>query len=78
MAQPVRWRNRYDGTLAIALPFELTQREVEVLRLLAGGRTCDGEVAKPLGILAATAAVRARSLLAKLGVHSRAAAVATA
>ena len=52
----------------------LTQREVEVLRLLAEGRS-DREIAAELYISPKTASVHVSNLLGKLGVPSRAAAV---
>lgn len=48
----------------------LSERETEVLELLAGGLR-NKEIARRLGIAAATAANHVQSVLAKLGVHRR-------
>ena len=55
----------------------LTRREAEVLRLLAAGRT-DREIAAALFISHRTAQGHVARLFAKLGVSTRAAAVAAA
>ena len=55
----------------------LTQREGEVLRLLANGQS-QPEIAKELFISPKTVATHIQHILAKLGVHSRAQAVAVA
>jgi DNA-binding NarL/FixJ family response regulator len=55
----------------------LTQREGEVLRLLANGLN-QPEIAKELFISPKTVATHIQHILAKLGVHSRAQAVAVA
>jgi two-component system, NarL family, nitrate/nitrite response regulator NarL len=55
----------------------LTAREGEVLRLLASGLS-QGEIAKELVISSKTVASHIERILAKLGVHSRAQAVAVA
>jgi non-specific serine/threonine protein kinase len=55
--------------------FGLTAREREVLRLVAAGRA-DKEIAASLGISRATASKHVSSILTKLGVSSRTAAVA--
>ncbi len=52
----------------------LTPRELDVLRLLAVGHSTD-EVAVLLGILPTTVRSHVKSLLSKLGVHSRVKAV---
>ena len=57
--------------------FELTNREVEVLQGLAGGQT-PSDIANELVISAKTVASHIQRILAKLGVHSRAQAVAIA
>jgi DNA-binding CsgD family transcriptional regulator len=62
---------------AIGTAQGLTPREVEVLRLLAEGRT-DQEIAAALFISPHTVTTHVKHLLAKLGVVSRAAAVAQA
>jgi DNA-binding NarL/FixJ family response regulator len=59
------------------LPFELTPREYEVLGLLMQGRT-QGQIAKELFISPKTAATHIQHILGKLGVKSRAQAVALA
>jgi DNA-binding CsgD family transcriptional regulator len=51
-----------------ALP--LTERETEVLRLVADGRT-NGEIARALFISPKTASVHVSHILTKLGVHTR-------
>ena len=51
----------------------LTPREVEVLRLLAGGKT-DRQIANALGIGQRTVQTHVRSILDKMGVDSRTAA----
>jgi DNA-binding CsgD family transcriptional regulator len=56
---------------------ELTQREIEVLKLLAAGRSTP-EMAELLFIAPRTVGTHVANLLAKLGVDSRAAAIAYA
>ena len=58
-------------------PAGLTRREVDVLRHLFEGHT-DREIADALFITRRTASKHVESILAKLGVHSRGAAVAEA
>ncbi|WP_433065360.1 helix-turn-helix transcriptional regulator [Dactylosporangium sp. CS-033363] len=55
----------------------LTERELEVLRLLADGRT-NQQISDELAIAVKTAGVHITSILAKLGVHSRAEAATVA
>jgi DNA-binding CsgD family transcriptional regulator len=55
----------------------LTPREVEVLRLLAGGASTD-QIAELLNISRETVRNHVRSILRKLGVHSRLEAIAVA
>ena len=62
-----------DGAHAL----DLTKREVEVLQLLAGGRN-QTQIAATLVIGKKTVATHIQHILAKLGVHSRAEAVAVA
>ena len=62
---------------ATVAPAGLTPHEAEVLRLLAEGRS-DREIAAALFISPKTAGVHVSHLLGKLGVPSRAAAVAHA
>jgi two-component system nitrate/nitrite response regulator NarL len=58
-------------------PFELTRREGDVLRLLAEGLEQDA-IARELFISPKTVATHIQRILGKLGVHSRAQAVALA
>jgi ATP/maltotriose-dependent transcriptional regulator MalT len=60
-----------------AAPFGLTARELEVLQLVAAGRS-NREIAAELFISAKTASVHVSNILAKLGVGSRGEAAATA
>ncbi|HEY7034678.1 MAG TPA: tetratricopeptide repeat protein [Thermomicrobiales bacterium] len=60
-----------------AARFNLSEREIEVLRLVAAGQT-DREIAETLFISPRTANVHVANLRGKLGVSSRAAAVALA
>jgi DNA-binding CsgD family transcriptional regulator len=55
----------------------LTPRELEVLRLVAAGRT-NGQIAEALFISRKTASVHVSNILAKLGVHTRTEAAAEA
>jgi DNA-binding NarL/FixJ family response regulator len=59
------------------LPTDLTKRELEVLRLLAQG-LAQKEIARRLVISSKTVAAHIQHILGKLGVHSRAQAVAQA
>lgn len=61
--------------LAPLLALGLTQREAEVMREVIGGQT-NAEIGASLGISAATAKKHVENVLEKLGVPSRAAAVA--
>lgn len=56
---------------------ELSQREMEVLQLLASGKSSDG-IAESLHISILTARTHIRNIIAKLGAHSRLEAVAIA
>ena len=60
-----------------AVPFGLTPRELEVLRLVATGRS-NRDIAAELFISHRTASVHVSNILAKLGVSSRGEAAATA
>jgi DNA-binding NarL/FixJ family response regulator len=62
---------------ASELPFDLTRRELDVLELLVEGRTQD-QIAEILVISPKTVATHIQRILAKLGVNSRAQAVALA
>ena len=55
----------------------LTNRETDVLRLLAGGR-CDKQIARDLGIGVGTVRWHLRNLMGKLGVSARLQAVVVA
>lgn len=58
-------------------PMHLTKRQLEVLRLLAEGRSTD-EIATKLGLSTATVRNYVANLLLRLGVHSRLQAVVVA
>ena len=58
-----------------AIPFGLSQREVEVLRLVVEGMT-DGEIAEQLYLSPRTISTYLSSIYNKLEVNSRAAAAA--
>jgi DNA-binding CsgD family transcriptional regulator len=60
-----------------AAPFGLTERELEVLRLVAAGRS-NRDIAAELFISPKTASVHVSNILGKLGVSSRGEAAATA
>ena len=60
-----------------AIPGGLTPREVEVLRLVASGKT-NRAIAKELGLSEKTVARHVHNSLTKIGVPSRAAATAYA
>jgi DNA-binding NarL/FixJ family response regulator len=60
-----------------AAPFGLTERELEVLRLVAAGRA-NRDIAAELFISPKTASVHVSNILGKLGVSSRGEAAATA
>jgi two-component system nitrate/nitrite response regulator NarL len=55
----------------------MSPRELEVLRLIAGGDSAP-DIARALGLGTATVKAHQTNIYAKLGVHDRAAAVATA
>ena len=65
------------GDASGAAPLGLTARELEVLELVAAGRS-NREIAAELFISAKTASVHVSNILAKLGVGSRGEAAATA
>ena len=60
-----------------ALPFGLTQRELEVLRLLVDGRS-NGEIGTQLFVSRKTASVHVSNILRKLGAANRIEAAAIA
>jgi ATP/maltotriose-dependent transcriptional regulator MalT len=66
-----------EPALSAATPFGLTPREVEVLRLLAAGRS-DREIAAELFLSHRTVHHHVANIFAKLGVHTRAAATRVA
>jgi DNA-binding CsgD family transcriptional regulator len=59
-----------EAPVAPAYPDGLTQREVEVLRLIATGKT-DWEIAQDLFISVATVSTHVRNLLNKTGAVNR-------
>jgi DNA-binding NarL/FixJ family response regulator len=67
-------QDRSEGELLLR---RLTPRETEILRSLAGGKTTR-QVARHLGISALTVQTHVKSIMAKLGVHSKIEAVTLA
>ena len=65
------------GDTKTALPAGLTEREVEVLRLIAGGLT-NNEIAGELFLSAKTVSRHLSNIFTKVGVSSRAGATAFA
>ena len=74
---PIYMENQATTPVDRAARFNLSEREIEVLRLIAAGQT-DREIAETLFISPRTANVHVANLRGKLGVSSRAAAVALA
>ncbi len=72
-----RARRRLDKLSAVAAPDELTQREAEVLRLVAIGRS-NADIALVLSISLNTVATHVRNILAKTGCANRTEAAAYA
>jgi DNA-binding NarL/FixJ family response regulator len=70
-----RWQRRqFPATLGA---LRISRRELEILRLLAAGRS-QKQIAAALVISSKTVAIHLQHVLSKLGVHSRAEAVAAA
>ena len=67
-------RMRHEATELHETPERLTKRELEVLRLLAGGYS-NREISEALGTVEGTVKNHASSILAKLGVRDRTRAV---
>jgi DNA-binding NarL/FixJ family response regulator len=65
------------GKDVAGLEIQLTPRELEVLRLVAAGRS-NPQIAEALFISPKTASVHVSNILSKLGVRSRVEAAATA
>jgi class 3 adenylate cyclase/DNA-binding CsgD family transcriptional regulator len=72
-----RASRRLDELSAVAVPDELTQREAEVLRLIAIGRS-NADIALVLSISLNTVATHVRNILAKTGCANRTEAAAYA
>jgi DNA-binding NarL/FixJ family response regulator len=68
-------RVRQSRAVAVQLLGQLTNREVQILQGMAEGRSTDG-IADWLGISVMTVRTHIKSLMGKLGVHSRLQAVA--
>jgi predicted ATPase/DNA-binding CsgD family transcriptional regulator len=68
-AETKTWANQHEG-LAPAYPNDLTEREMEVLRLVARGLT-DAQVAESLVISPRTVNAHLRSIYSKLNITSR-------
>lgn len=77
LASNLRERHPPSANIANAGSYRLTQRELDVLRLLGAGRS-DRDIADELFISVRTVGSHVSNVLAKLGVGSRAAAVALA
>jgi DNA-binding NarL/FixJ family response regulator len=80
LLQPVvaaRLLRQVSGASAVGLPEPLTERELEVLRLLAKGRQ-NKEIANELWISERTVKFHVSAILAKLGVGNRTEAVSKA
>jgi PAS domain S-box-containing protein len=70
-------RSEEEAPAAVAPYTKLTQREIEVLRLLSKGSATES-IAQKLGISSTTARNHIQNILSKLGVHSRLEAVVQA
>ena len=75
LAKPLLARHLTDGELSTAESVTLTPRQLQLLRALASGRT-NKELAHQLGISQATVKSYLKELYERLGVSSRAGAVA--
>ena len=75
LAKPLLARHLTDGEPAVGDPVTLTPRQLQLLRALASGRT-NKELAHDLGISHATVKSYLKELYERLGVTSRAGAVA--
>jgi DNA-binding NarL/FixJ family response regulator len=78
-SQPVEWAPAFErgDAASTPLPNKPTSRELEVLRLLAQGKT-NQDIAEGLLITRSTAKVHVRRIIAKLGVSDRTQAVVRA
>ena len=72
-----RTRSKAGGEARAQLPGGLTEREAEVLRLVAAGKT-NKQIAEDLYLSAKTVGRHMSNIFAKLGVNSRAAATSFA
>ena len=68
-AVPVR-RRRFRNAIGVPLPFGLTPREIEILRLVAGGYA-NGQIAQLLSISVQTVKHHVRNVFDKTGVDTR-------
>jgi DNA-binding CsgD family transcriptional regulator len=75
--QPAATADQAPPPTRARVPYELTSRELAVLRLLAAGRT-NAQIAAELYISPSTASVHVSNILRKLGVSSRVQAAAIA
>jgi DNA-binding NarL/FixJ family response regulator len=78
LSRMARLRTAGDGGKAGRRPLQLTAREIEVLRLMASGVSATKALARRLGCAERTVKFHVGNVLDKLGVRSRAEAVAYA